>query len=129
VSRITRETNISVSDGPAIAIADYVDVEAFDTISVVVPKNSVATTVNVHPGAAGDIKALVIVEDDELYTDLSFTVDEVATEFELTGPLDLFQPELIELMGGAVNELIFTNANVTVDRNVTILVGRTAIES
>jgi hypothetical protein len=58
-------------------------------------------------------------------------VDEGIVPITLDGPLMLIGPGLIALLAGTpgtLNDLVFTNANVTVDNMVTILLARSAIE-
>lgn len=124
---VTYSMSLAVAGGPALEASDHIDTEAFEKIEVEVPKNSVATTINVQPSALTELKALMIIADS--YEDLTFTVDEAVTEFTLDGPLMLFGAGNIGMLGATVNNLIFTNANVTTAKNVTILVVRDAIEA
>jgi hypothetical protein len=107
-----------------MSMDDYVDIEAYDKIEVTVTKNSAPVTVEVQPGGAGDVEFIIITAD--VYANLSFEVDESGTDVTLDGPLMLTSPGLVALLGATCNEIVFTNTHVTIDRNVTILVGRTA---
>jgi len=118
---------LAVADGPNIEASDHFDAEAFEKIEAEIPKNSVPTTLNVQPSLLTELKALIIISDS--YEDLTFTVDEAATEFTLDGPLMLVGAGNIGMLGATVNNLIFTNANATTAKNVTILVVRDAIEA
>jgi hypothetical protein len=118
---------LAVADGPNIVASDHFDAEAFEKIEAEIPKNSVATTLNVQPSLLTELKALIIIADS--YEDLTFTVDEVVTVRTLDGPLMLVGAGNIGMLGATVNNLIFTNANATTAKNVTILVVRDAVEA
>jgi len=91
----------------------------------VIPKGSAPTTVKVQPSDVTELKAIIILAQS--YADLTFTVDLDQTVRTLDAPLVLIGPGNIALLGISVKDLIFTNASVTTDNMVTILVARTAI--
>lgn len=119
--------SLAVAGGPALEASDHIDTEAFEKIEAEIPEGSVPTTLNVQPSLLTELKALIITADS--YEDLTFKVDEVVTVRTLDGPLMLVGAGNIGLLGATVNDLIFTNANVTTAKNVTILVVRDAIEA
>jgi hypothetical protein len=124
--RISRDETISVSTGAStISIEDYIDVEAVDSIHVTIPKNSVATEVNLQPE---DCEVSFIAITAGSYDDLTYTVDEVVTVRTLDGPLVLMGAGVAALLGDPLATLTFTNANITTDNTVDIVVGRNAIE-
>ncbi len=123
---LTWGMNMAVAGGPSLVASDHSDVEGYDKIEAEIPKSSVPTTLNVQPSLLTELKALIILAD--VYEDLTYTVDEGVTPNILDGPLMLIGPGNIALLGATVNDLIFTNANATIARNVTILVARDAIE-
>lgn len=126
---VTYRMELSVADGPSVAPDDHFDAESYTKIEATIPKNSVATTVNVQPSLLTELQAILITA--ESYEDLTFTVDEGIVPITLDGPLMLIGPGLIALLAGiagTLNDLVFTNANATVDNMVTILLARTAIE-
>lgn len=126
---VTYRMELSVADGPSVTPDDHFDAESYTKIEATIPKNSVATTVNVQPSLLTELQAILITA--ESYEDLTFTVDEGITPITLDGPLMLIGPGLIALLAGlagTLNDLIFTNTNATADNMVTILLARTAIE-
>lgn len=126
--RVTYRMELSTEDGPRIETDNHFDAESYTKIEAVIPKNSVATRVNVQPSALTQIQAIKIVAQS--YEDLTYTVDDVVTEKTLDGPLMLIGPENIgDHFGATCNDLIFTNADTTTDNMITILVARTAIEA
>jgi hypothetical protein len=124
--RLNYSMGLSLEGGPTISADDHMDVEAFEKIEVAIPKSSVPTTVNVQPSLLTELKALIIISD--VYTDLTFTVDAYQPVYTLDGPLMLVGKGNIGMLGATVNDLIFTNANGSTARNVTILVARDAVE-
>ena len=123
---LTWGMSMAVAGGPALTASDHSDVEGYDKIEAEIPENSVATTLNVQPSLLTELKALIILAD--IYEDLTYTVDEGIVPMTLDGPLMLIGAGNIALLGATVNDIIFTNANATTARNITILVARDAIE-
>jgi hypothetical protein len=117
---------LSMEEGPSIVADDHFNAQGYDKIEAVIPKSSVPTTINVQPSLLTELQAIMIIAD--VYTDLTYTVDEGVTPITLDAPLLLVGPGNIALLGATVNDITFTNANATTARNVTILVARTAIE-
>jgi hypothetical protein len=85
--------SLAVEGGPTIDADNHFDAEAYEKIEADIPKNSVATTVNVQPSALTELQAIIIKA--ERYADLTYTVDEGVTEKTLDGPLMLIGPENI----------------------------------
>ena len=93
---------------------------------MVIPKNSVPTTLEVQPSLLVDIKALAI-KCNNYDGDVSFTVDEAVTPVVVDAPIVLIGSGALGLLGATINDLIFTNANTETDAKVTILAVRDAI--
>lgn len=124
---VTHTASLVVAGGPTVSAADHFDAEGFEKIEAVIPKGSVATTVNIQPSVLAQLQAIIMVA--ESYTDLTFEVDAEAVTKTLDGPLMLIGSGNIGMLGATVNDLIFTNADDAADNMVTILVARTAIEA
>jgi len=120
---VTYELSLSSSEGPELSAADHFDSEAVEKIEVVAPKNSVPINVNV---ALMGITSLFITASD--YSgDLSFSVNELGAPITLNGPLMLIGEGALALLAIGITDLVFTNADATVDANVTIMVTRDAV--
>jgi hypothetical protein len=124
---VTHAASLIVTGGPTVSATDHFDAEGFEKIEALIPMGSVATTVNIQPSALAQLQAIIMIA--ERYEDLTFEVDAEAVTKTLDGPLMLIGSGNIGMLGATVNDLIFTNANVTEDNMVTILVARTAIEA
>lgn len=124
---VTYELSLSAEGGQTVEAASHFESEAIDHVHALIPKNSVPTTVDIQPGDIELLQGIIIIAD--VYTDLTFTVDGGIVVFTLDGPIMAIGAGMIaSIFGVTLNELVFTNANVTLDRNITVLVTRTAIE-
>lgn len=126
---VTYRMELSIEDGPSVAPDDHFDAQSYTKIEANIPKNSVATTINVQPSPLTELQAILITA--ERYEDLTFVVDEGIVPVTLDGPLMLIGTGLIALLAGTpgtLNDLVFENASATADNMVTILLARTAIE-
>lgn len=125
--QINYAVSMAAEGGPTVEADDHFDAESFTKIEATIPKNSVATTVDLQPSEVAMLQAIIITATS--YADLTYTVDEGVTVKTLDGPLMLVGAGNIEDHFGATCEkLVFTNANVTVDNPITILLARTAVE-
>jgi hypothetical protein len=125
---VSYSMGLNITGGPTLVGSAVFEAEAEDYVDeVTILKNSVVKTINLQPSLLTELKALMITSSN--YSgEVSFTVDEVATEFVLKAPMILIGPDQIELLGATLNELKFTNANATTNATVSILVARTATE-
>jgi hypothetical protein len=101
---------------------DAIEVDAYDKIEATIPKNNVATQVDIQPGDAA--KFMLIVAST--YKDISYTVEGEATVITLDGPHILVGEGAVSLLHDTQTYLVFKNANTTTDNKVSILVGRMA---
>ncbi|HYC90884.1 MAG TPA: hypothetical protein VEO54_16825 [Thermoanaerobaculia bacterium] len=125
MTAIKYSVNVQISGGPTLAYNDELQVDAYDRLDVVIPKENAGTSVEVHPGQAGDVKLLAI---------RSSTADEkVAFEngagvwVGLKNPLLLTGAGVGVLAGGGPGTMKFKNG-LTTPVTVTIIVGRSAIQ-
>ena len=124
---ISWKLNVQVGSDPAYAAANALQVEALDRIIVTVP-DSVTTTIDVQPGAAGKTKFLLIRSSKYDANVKYFVHDNTTTQRSLTEALFLVEAGGLELLedAAALDKLVVdntTNGNVVLD----ILVGRDAI--
>lgn len=116
----------TISGTSLVSFSGEFDADAYDKIEAVIPHSSVETTVNVQPGGLTELQAMLIMSDN--YGNLTFEVDAYEVTYTLNGPMLLVGSGNIGMLGATCNDLLFTNAHGSIDRNVTILVARTAIE-
>ena len=118
---------MGVSGGPSVAESGTFSADAYEHLhEVVIPKNSVPTTLEVQPSLLVDIKALAI-KCNNYDGDVSFTVDEGVTPVVVDAPIVLIGSGALGLLGATINDLIFTNANTETDAKVTVLAVRDAV--
>jgi hypothetical protein len=55
---VTYRMGLSVADGPSVAPDNHFDAESYTKIEATIPKNSVATTVNVQPSPLTELQAM-----------------------------------------------------------------------
>jgi hypothetical protein len=96
-------------------------------IEVTIPHGSVETTVDVQPVTNSLVRGLIIVSDN--YVALTYNVDSVVTVRTLDKPLICIGAGSLAFLGATFNKLKFTNAGITANANVRILVLRDAIEA
>jgi hypothetical protein len=124
--KITWSLNVQVASGPKVAGTDTLEVDAYDTIEVTVPKKSGAdgtATAELQPLAADKVKLLVI--KSSVYKDLTYTVDGGAAGVKLDAQQAFIGAGTVGLLGPGPKKITFTNAG-TADALVQILVGRKA---
>ena len=125
---ISWKLNVQVASGPSYVVANALQVDALDRIEVTVP-DSVTTTVDVQPGAAGKTKFLLIRSSRYDANVKYFVHDNTTTQRSLTEALFLVAAgglELVESPAAPLDKLVVDNTtggNVVLD----ILVGRDAI--
>ena len=130
-STIAVSVVVQVQNGPKTSYSLVESVEAYDVVSVVIPKMASSlpqeVEVLVQPAGSGEVRLLLITADR--YRDLTYTPKDGTG----TGSADtvLDAPQL--LIGGALTLLekapqilVFTNSSTTNDATVHILVGRNA---
>ncbi len=118
--------SLGVSGGPSVAESGTFSADAYEHLhEVVIPKNSVPTTLKVQPALLVDLKALAIVCDN-YDGDVAFTVDLVALPITMNAPIVMIGAGALSLFGPTVNDLIFTNTAEAAAK-VTVLAIRDAI--
>lgn len=122
---INYTADLIITDGPSIECSGSFEAEAYEKIEALIPHGTVETTVKVQPSLLTKLQAIMIIAD--LYTNLTFEVDAYAVTYTLDGPLLLIGKGNIGALGATCNDLLFTNSDAVVDRNVTIMVARSAV--
>jgi hypothetical protein len=127
---VTLNLNLSIRDGPAIRLAKTFTTEAYDKVSVQIPKDAEDKDVVVQPSEKGKIDFLCITsENDQYHQDdtkkLIYKVGAGTKEIKLDGAHVLIGASLIDLLGGKPEKLKFTN-KTDEPVNISILVGRKA---
>jgi hypothetical protein len=126
--KITWSLNLQVAGGPKITGTDTLEVDAYDTIEVTVPKKTGTdgtAIVEVQPLAADKVKLLII--QSSVYKDMTYAVDGGATGVKLDAQQLFIGAGAIGLLGtGGPKKITFTNASTTTEALVQILVGRKA---
>lgn len=125
---ISWKLNVQVASGSSYVAANALQVDALDRIEVTVP-DSVTTTVNVQPGAAGKTKLLLIRSSKYDANVKYFVHDNTTTQRALTEALFLVQAgglELVEDTAAPLDKLVVDNTTGG-DVVLEILVGRDAV--
>jgi hypothetical protein len=124
MTAIKYTVDIQVAGGPRLNFNDAVEVEAYDSIEVLIPgANASATTVvDIQPGAQADSVKLLLVKAKPASDQVTFA----------NGAASIGLKNAVLLSGGAVGilaaipkQLTFKNGSGA-DATVTILVGRDA---
>jgi hypothetical protein len=128
--KITWSLNVQVASGPKITGTDTLEVDAYDTIEVTVPKKTGGVdgtaSAEVQPLTPDKVKLLVITSS--VYKDLTYAVDGTggATGVKLDAQQLFVGAGAVGLLGvGGPKKITFTNAG-TADALVQIFVGRKA---
>lgn len=121
--KISWSFNAQVTGGPSVSASADLTVDAYDKIDATIPVGGAETTVEVQPGITG-VKLLVITASD--YEDLSYKVDTSVVSVTLDAAHLLLGEGAIDLFAKYPTKLKFTNASITDDVTVSILVGRDA---
>src|SRR5262245_31472500 len=125
---ISWKLNVQIDSGAAFLAANSIQVDALDRIEVTVP-DSVTTTVDVQPGAAGKTKFLLIRSSKYGANVKYFVHDNTTAQRTLNDALFLVEAgglDLLEDPTAPLDKLVVDNTtggNVVLD----ILVGRSAI--
>lgn len=109
--------------GSSALATHQLTLQAYDLLTVDVTAGNSAT-VEVQPGAAGQVQLLFITSDVYDDTDLFYEVDGSGTSVVLDAPLLLLGTGGASLLG-AIQEIAFTN-NTAEDAAIQVLVGRNA---
>lgn len=130
MSQIIVSANIVIPSGPAFAINQTLEVEAYDKIDVTVPANTLATSAKEVelPASTGGVQFFAM-ESDWYGVDLKYALESAGTEHALDQPLVLAGTGAVEFFVSTVGvptSLFFSNASATDDAKVQILIGRDA---
>jgi hypothetical protein len=129
--KIDWSLNVIVAGGPKFAVSDTLQVDAYDTIDVTIPKKgdpgAGAVKVSVQPGGEGTVQFLFI--KSSLYDDkLTYAVDG-GSPVKLDAPQLLTGDGLVSLLNKTQKEFVFKNdvdPPKAAAAAVQILVGRNA---
>jgi len=126
--RILYKVNIDVVNGPRQVVDRALEVDAFDKLSVNVPVGTAGMKVELQPGAADQVRFLLITSK-EYGSELTYTVNAA----DATPAYSLDEPHLLTGMGAvsmldpAPESLFFNNpAGGVENAMVEILIGRDA---
>ena len=106
--------NVQVQDGPKFALADNLEVEAYDHIKVLVPKSG-KVTVDVQPGEADRVRILLIKPEmtpGQPLTGLTYQVNGAGRRIPLDNAQFLIGGAL-SLLTDAPHTMTFTSARDT----------------
>ena len=128
--KINWAMNVQIDGGPRVASSGAVEVDAYDSIEVTVPKNTNGTngtaTVKVQPGAAADVLFLLIQTDTYKNSPLSYTAENSTKSVKLDAQQTLIGAGATSLLDKPPTTLTFVNTGQT-PAAVRILVGRKAV--
>ena len=134
MATINLALNVQVVGGPTVLISKSQSVEAYDKIEVMIEADSEGKSVEIQPGAAGNVSFLLI-KSSVYSSDIKYVVKE--SKDEEADPLTaiaLDEPHLylgkgaISALGKSPKILQFTNSTTTsTPAAIEILVGRDAI--
>jgi hypothetical protein len=113
-----------VASGPKLKESRTLTVDAYDKISVAVPDGASDLDVDLQPGGAGSIQAL-IVKSNVYGEQLKYTVNADTTDHLLDQPHVLIGTGAVALYGAEPTKLVFDNA-VGSDAQIQILIARDA---
>jgi len=112
---VSWKLNVEIQSGPSLLVTNAVQVDAYDRIEVRVPDTTAtptATTVDVQPGAAGKIQALLI-RSTKYGDNLTYRVhDNTTPERALNDALFLVGAgslDLLEDTAAPLDKLLVTN--------------------
>jgi hypothetical protein len=121
-----------IQNGPAMAFATSMELNAYDKIEVSIPGtvsgggSAGNETVQLIPVATNEVKCLVI-QATQYGVDLSYEVNGAGTAIVLDSPQCFIGEGAVSSLAGAPpSTLVFTN-NLADDVDITILVGRSAL--
>ncbi len=126
MTRISWTIDIEVDGGPGHAIAQAVEVEAYDKVTVNITDGGPETTVELGV-ATGDVQFLLITASD-YGAALTYKLNDTGNPAHaLDGPVQLAGAGAIGLLGFAPTALLVENALGSGDVTLEVLVGRMAI--
>lgn len=126
--------NLYVDKGPSINLADQIDAEAYDQISVQIRKGGAPQMVDVQPVVKGRVQFLSIKSDqyDQTHVEptkkLFYKSGNGTKEIKLDRAHVLIGSSLVNLLEDEPKQLTFVNSTDN-DANVEILTGRMATPS
>lgn len=116
---------VQIPGGPNVSTSQAIDIEAYDSIKFGIESNVTDMEIELQPGGAGQVKALVITSD-HYGNDLNYKVNAVGnSEIVIDQPQVLMGEGAVGLLDPAPASLFFSNGpteNVAIE----ILVGRDA---
>jgi hypothetical protein len=128
--KINWAMNVQIDGGPRVASSGAVEVDAYDSIEVTVPKHNNGTNgtavVKVGPGAAADFLFLLIQTDSYKNAPLSYTSETSTKSVKLDAQQTLIGAGATGLLDKPPTSLTFTNTGLT-PATVRIVVGRKAV--
>lgn len=116
---------ITVDGGPQVAASRVLEVDAYDTLDVVIPNDGNAHSVEVQPDD-GDQLRLVLLSASSYDPLVTWEADGSGTTHALDEPLLLAGESVAGLLRTPDNEIAFTNGGGDEVR-LQILVGRDAV--
>lgn len=116
---------VTVDRGPQVAASHVLELDAYDTLDVVIPNDGSAHGVEVQPDD-GDQLRLLLVSASGYDPPLTWEADGSGTTHELDEPLLLAGESVAGLLGTPGNTIAFTNGGGD-EVTVHILVGRDAV--
>ena len=117
--------NVQVTQGPNLAAANQVEVDAYDKVNVTIAAGATDKSVELQPGGSGQVRFLFIrssVYDDGLTYKVNKTTNPAHTLNDL---LVLAGKGNVALLDPAPNSLFFSNS-LAKDAAIEILIGRQA---
>jgi len=126
MERINWSTNVSVEGGPTLAVAQSLDVDAYDKFTVAVPAGDDDFAVSLGTVPAGSLHFLLVTGENlaAINPPLTYKVNGAGTEYVLAAPHVYASPgQMVGL--GEVTTLNFKN-DTGDPATVQVLVGRDA---
>lgn len=126
---ISWSTKVQVTGGPNYTIANVIEVEAYDLLSVEVKGKSGGAATNntakvaVQPGGADQVQ-FILIKPDRCDAGISCEIGG-QPKYTLDAPLMLSGAGAIKLLGDTQKPFVFTNDTAN-DLSIEILVGRKA---
>jgi hypothetical protein len=125
---INAAASFAVPGGPTLALNSAIAAEAYDKIDVAIAPGDDDKVVNIQPGAAAQLRLLVI--KSSLYaTEVTYMASDGSDDSDpvtLDGPQLFIGPGAIALFGVDPKVLKFSNTHASQAAQVEILVGRDA---
>lgn len=128
MTTINAAASFAVPGGPTLALNSAIAAEAYDKIDVAIAPGDAEKVVNIQPGAAAQLRLLVI-KSSFYGAELSYVASDGTDDSDavtLDGPQLFIGPGAIALFGVDPRALKFSNTHATQAAQVEILVGRDA---